>query len=133
MTFPIPLLRKTPFKLNGHNWIATITKSTLVSDIAKSTFDILGWFSPTIITMKILLQNLKIGCDDVVSGHVYNVWSQWRTEPHDQLLSGRHISRCYFLKHAQILSTQLYYVSSLLSSQTSTSNHGPTANRACYS
>ena len=35
--------------------LQNLTKRTLVSDIAK-TFDVLGWFSPTIIKMKILLQ-----------------------------------------------------------------------------
>ena len=37
--------------------IHNLTKRMLVSDIAK-TFDVLGWFSPTIIKMKILLQRL---------------------------------------------------------------------------
>ena len=34
-----------------------ITKRVLVSSIAK-VFDVLGWFSPTIIKMKILLQRV---------------------------------------------------------------------------
>ena len=34
-----------------------VTKRVLVSDVAK-TFDVLGWFSPTIIKMKILMQRL---------------------------------------------------------------------------
>ena len=45
-----------------------ITKRTLVSDIAK-IFDVLGWFSPTVIKMKMLLQRLwelKIAWDDLV-------------------------------------------------------------------
>ena len=43
-----------------------ITKRVLVSDIAK-TFDVLGWFSPAIIKVKILLQQqweLKVDWDD---------------------------------------------------------------------
>ena len=43
-----------------------VTKRVLVSDIAK-TFDVLGWFSPTIIKVKILLQQLwelKVDWDD---------------------------------------------------------------------
>ena len=43
-----------------------VTKRRLVSDIAK-TFDVLGWFSPSIIKVKIFLQRLwqsKIGLDD---------------------------------------------------------------------
>ena len=45
-----------------------VTKRVLVSDIAK-VFDVLGWFSPTMITMKILLQRLwelRVGWDDSV-------------------------------------------------------------------
>lgn len=44
------------FRLTVPEWpsVENITKRTLVSDITK-TFDILGWFSPTIVTMKLLL------------------------------------------------------------------------------
>ena len=45
-----------------------ITKRVLVSDVAK-TFNVLGWFSPTTIKVKILLQRLweqKVGWDDLV-------------------------------------------------------------------
>ena len=73
-----------------------VTKRTLVSDIAK-TFDVLGWFSPTIITMEILLQHLwelKIDWDDPVPEQIYEVWARWGSEL--KLLSNKHISRCYF-------------------------------------
>ena len=85
-----------------------VTKRILVSDIAK-TFDVLGWFSPTIITMKILLQRLwelKIGWDDPVPEQIYEVWARWRSEL--KLLSNKHISRCYFPRDAHIISTQLH-------------------------
>lgn len=62
--------------------LSSMTKRALVSDIAK-LFDVLGWFSPTIVTMKILLQQtweLKLGWDDPVSQQVYDTWSQWRSE-----------------------------------------------------
>ncbi len=36
-----------------------MTKRSLLSDIAKKTFDALGWFSTAIITIKILLQTLE--------------------------------------------------------------------------
>ena len=40
-----------------------VTKRTLVSDIAK-IFDVLGWFSPAIVSMKILLQRVwELGVD----------------------------------------------------------------------
>ena len=50
----------------------TLTKSGLVSDIAK-TFDVLGWFSPVIVTMKILLQCVwesKVNWNDLVPANV---------------------------------------------------------------
>ena len=45
------------FHLTVAEWpsVDVITKRMLVSDIAK-TFDVMGWFAPTIISMKILLQ-----------------------------------------------------------------------------
>ena len=40
-----------------------LTKRGLVSDIAK-TFDVLGWFSPTMVKAKILLQRVwEVGVD----------------------------------------------------------------------
>ena len=54
----------------------------LISDIAK-TFDVLGWFSPSIIKVKILLQKvweLRIDWDDHVSFSIYETWFQWRSE-----------------------------------------------------
>ena len=85
-----------------------ITKRVLVSDIAK-TFDILGWFSPTTIKVKILLQRLweqKVDWDDLVPDPIYENWLQWRSELH--LLSYKHISRDYFDKKSQIASIQLH-------------------------
>jgi len=75
-----------------------ITKRMLVSDIAK-TFDVLGWFSPTIIKVKILLQRLweqKVDWDDQMPLSIYDDWLQWRSEL--PLLSNKHIPRYYFDK-----------------------------------
>ena len=88
--------------------IISITKRALVSDIAK-TFDILGWFSPAVIKVKILLQRLweqKIDWDDQVPTRIYEVWFQWRSELH--LLMNKHIPRCYFDKGSQIATLQLH-------------------------
>lgn len=55
-----------------------MTKISLVSDIAK-TFDALGWYSPTIVKAKILLQMLwleKINWDDPVSDPILEEWSR---------------------------------------------------------
>ena len=85
-----------------------MTKRALVSDIAK-TYDVLGWFSPSIIKAKILLQRVwesKIGWDDLLPQAIHQSWLQWRLELH--LLADRHIPRCYYPKHADIASVQLH-------------------------
>ena len=88
--------------------LTNITKRDLVSDIAK-TFDILGWFSPSTIKVKILLQQLweqKVGWDDPVPSHIRDAWFQWRSELH--LLSGKHIPCCYFDKATRVSSVELH-------------------------
>ena len=53
-----------------------LTKRALASDIAK-VFDVLGWYSPTIVKAKILLQSLwseKIGWDDLVPNALLEEW-----------------------------------------------------------
>ena len=85
-----------------------VTKRILVSDIAK-TFDALGWFSPSIIKVKILLQQLwesKVDWDDPISTAIRDVWLKWRSEL--VVLSSKHISRCYFSKETRIVSTELH-------------------------
>ena len=82
-----------------------ITKRVLVSDIAK-TFDVLGWFSPTIIKMKILLQRVWELRDEPIPEGIRDAWRRWRTELHS--LSKRPVPRCYFPKNAHIVSFQLH-------------------------
>ena len=58
-----------------------IIKRMLVSDRAK-TYDVLGWFSPTLIKAKILLQRLweqKVDWDDQVPLSIYDIWLQWHS------------------------------------------------------
>ncbi len=67
--------------------IANITKRALVSE----TFDVLGWFSPTIIKVKILFQQLweqKVDWDDPVPQRILDAWG---SELH--LLTNKHIPR----------------------------------------
>ena len=62
--------------------LENVTKRALVSDVAK-IFDALGWFSPTTVKMKILLQRVweaKIGWDDVVPPIILGDWHLWRSE-----------------------------------------------------
>ena len=83
-------------------------KRTLVSDIAE-TFDVLGWFSPTIIKMKILLQKLwelRIDWDDVVPEEIRDSWLQWRSEL--DVLSIKHIPRCYYSKTSCITAVERF-------------------------
>ena len=88
--------------------LKSITKRKLVSDIAK-TFDILGWFAPAIIKVKILLQRLweqRVDWDDVVPDPIHEEWLQWRSNLN--ILSKRHIPRCYFNKDTQVASLELH-------------------------
>ena len=82
--------------------VDNLTKRSLVSDIAK-TFDVLGWFSPTIIKVKILLQRLweeKVDWDETVPTPIQETWFHWRTEL--RLLSTKHIPRCYYPRKCHI-------------------------------
>ena len=65
-----------------------VTKRILVSNIAK-IFDVLGWFSPIVIKMKIRLWKSKIDWDDPVPPFIQDVWLQWKSELH--LLSKCHV------------------------------------------
>ena len=85
-----------------------LTKRALTSDIAK-TFDVLGWFSPTIVKAKVLLQRLweeKVQWDDPVPQDLYQIWSQWRSEL--GLLAEKHIPRFYFPKDVTVVYRQLH-------------------------
>ena len=98
------------FRLTVANFDPTqsITKRELVSNIAK-TFDILGWFAPATIKVKILLQRLwerKVDWDDLVPDPIYKEWLVWRSQLH--LLSTKHIPRCHFDKRTQIASLELH-------------------------
>ena len=79
-----------------------------MSDIVK-TFDVLGWFSPAIIVVKILLQCLweeRIPWDDPVPTDIRDIWSQWRDEL--PLLTIHLIPRCYFPNDMKMASVQLH-------------------------
>ena len=91
-----------------HPPLENLTKRKLVSEIAK-TYDVLGWFAPSIIMVKILLQRVwesKVDWDDPVPLPIEEEWISWRS----QLGSLRqvHIPRCYFPKQAQIVTFQLH-------------------------
>ena len=88
--------------------LESITKRILVSDIAK-TFDVLGWFAPTVIKAKILLQKLwelKVDWDSPIPQPIFEVWMRWRSEL--PLLSDVRVPRCYFPQGVQIVSLQVH-------------------------
>ena len=95
-TFSLTVSTLPPFEV--------VTKRILVSDIAK-VFDVVGWFAPALVSMKILLQRvweLGVEWDDAVPKNIQDVWMRWRSEL--QLLSLKHIPRCYFPKDVELRS-----------------------------
>lgn len=68
--------------VSGLPSVENLTKRILVSDMAK-VFDVLGWFAPAIVAMKILLQKvweLGVDWDDAVPKTIQDAWAQWRSE-----------------------------------------------------
>lgn len=94
--------------LSSHLPVESLTKRTLVSGITK-IYDVLGWFVPVIIKIKILLQRLwesKVDWDEPVPEVIEDTWSRWRSEL--KLLLLIHIPRCYFPNTAHVVSLQLH-------------------------
>ena len=61
---------------------ATPTKRQVLSDVAK-TFNVLGFFLPVTVTLKVLLQKLwqlNLGWDDNIPTKLSGIWSTWRKE-----------------------------------------------------
>ena len=78
------------------------TKRGIIGDVAK-TFDVLGWITPVIISMKILYQSLwqlKLGWDEIVPGHLRDHHIQWREEL--PLLASVQIPRFYFREESPL-------------------------------
>lgn len=74
----------------------TCTKRQLALDIV----DVLGWYVPSTITMKILLQELwetHIEWDEVVPDYIQHAWNTWKNQMH--LLKEHAIPIYYFIKN----------------------------------
>ena len=85
-----------------------LTKRSLVSDVAR-TFDVLGWFAPSTVCMKILTQSLwetRTGWDEEVPESIQQTWSTWREQL--PLLSSFPIKRSYFTESATIDRIELH-------------------------
>ena len=79
-----------------------------MSDVAR-VFDVLGWFSPTTVKMKILqwLWEAKLDWDDPIPDDLLQVWSQWRSER--PLLTTLHVPRYYmYSSKGSVTSTPLH-------------------------
>ena len=84
------------------------TKRGIISDVSK-TFDILGWISPTILSMKLLYQHLwEKGqeWDDTVPPSLADQHSKWRNEL--PCLSKQMLPRCYTILDSTISSQELH-------------------------
>ena len=71
--------------------------------------DILGWFAPAIVTIKLLLQKLwqlQLDWDHLVPNDIAQDWRTWREEL--PLLTDHAIPRCYYSRSKKRLSTQLH-------------------------
>ena len=84
------------------------TKREIASSAAK-VFDILGWFSPSIVLVKILLQRIwemGTGWDEPVSDALAKSWNQWRQELPQILSKG--IPRKLYDRGKEVLEIQLH-------------------------
>ena len=85
-----------------------LTKRVLVSDVAR-VFDVLGWCSPAIILLKILLQRLwerNLEWDEPVPVEIGRTWKRWHEELPD--LREHLIARPYFPKHVEPIDVQVH-------------------------
>ena len=78
------------------------TKRGVISDVAR-TFDVLGWLAPTIITMKILYQQLwelKLAWDEDIPPDQLTQHTEWREQL--PLLANQQQPRCYFARATKL-------------------------------
>ena len=57
-----------------------LTKCQVTSAVAR-TFNILGWFAPATVTLKIPLQKIwekKLGWDETIPTELEGIWSAWK-------------------------------------------------------
>ena len=89
----------------NHPSSKNVTKRMLVSDVVK-VFDVLGWFAPATVHMKILLQRLweqKSDWDDPVPAGIGELWTRWRKEL--PTLASKSI---HFPREAKVTSMQIH-------------------------
>ena len=72
-------------------------------------FDVLGWFAPVIVKVKVLLQQLreaKFSWDDLIPQDIEGIWEQWRSQL--PVLSDKLIPLSHFPKDVHIASADLH-------------------------
>ena len=88
--------------------IASPTKRQITSEVAR-VFDLLGWFAPAVVVLKILLQSLwKLGMtwDEPVPEEISTAWRTWQAE--QQCITNHPIPRCYYDVTKEKRSIQLH-------------------------
>ena len=78
------------------------------SDLTK-TLDLLRWFSPCTIVVKVMLQDLwrlKLALDDPVPGRIAQVWKEWRDEL--PLITTHPIPRYHLVRGKEVRSLQFH-------------------------
>ena len=86
----------------------TPTKREIASAVGM-TFDVLGWFSPATVVVKILFQKLwarKVNWDDSIPEDLLPMWDRWRTELSS--LTHHPIQRRYATNSSTVIDKQLH-------------------------
>ncbi len=84
------------------------TKREVASAVGK-TFDVMGWYAPCTILIKILLQQLwktKLGWDETLPPSLLPTWERWKEEL--PMLTTNPIPRRYTAKNSPPVSVQLH-------------------------
>ena len=84
------------------------TKRKIASDVAR-TFDLMGWFAPSTVLVKIMLQNLwklKLALDEPVPESVARAWKDWRDDL--PLITAHPIPRYHSVRGKEVRSLQLH-------------------------
>ena len=84
------------------------TKRQVASDLAR-TFDILGWFAPSTVNAKAVMQRLwqlGLNWDEQVPPDIEDIWKTWRNQL--PFLTRHPMPRCYFQPSKSVFSIQLH-------------------------
>ena len=94
--------------IGTHSPLKQCTKRSVISDIAK-TFDVLGWFAPATILMKIQFQHLweiKLEWDEEVPHNIQEMHHEWKQQL--PFLKDIVVNRCYFRHGCSVVKTELH-------------------------